>query len=274
MTFAEAFRKARKEQGPGGVFTYKGKKYTTDRADDKTKTTNTTKNNVEKKTDDTKKKETVTLPVKKPTKKKETTETTKKGDDDKSLLSFLPSNLRMFAYDLAGGKEGLTENDLSERQLEDLRQTVLNSVDRIGVEDNLLDGVIDYEDYNTQLGNAYTSGLSKYLSPAFHNKTTFGKMNYDIDADGNVILTDEFDFADAASKKNDPLLKKFARIANAYSNSSSFGGGIYNALRETSGNFGSAEGEGAKSVINLGNLNFSEDELAGIMATKAAKDIA
>ena len=46
MTFAEAFAKARKEQGPGGTFTYKGKKYTTDRADDKAKVT---KNNVEKK---------------------------------------------------------------------------------------------------------------------------------------------------------------------------------------------------------------------------------
>ena len=44
MTFAEAFAKARKEQGPGGTFTYKGKKYTTDRADDKAKVT---KNNVE-----------------------------------------------------------------------------------------------------------------------------------------------------------------------------------------------------------------------------------
>ena len=58
MTFAEAFAKARKEQGPGGVFTYKGKKYSTNRADDKV-----TKNNVEKKID--------VKPVKKPEKKKE-----------------------------------------------------------------------------------------------------------------------------------------------------------------------------------------------------------
>ena len=55
MTFAEAFADARKRLGPGGVFTYKGKKYTTDRADDKAKTA---KNNVEKKIDVT--------PVKKP----------------------------------------------------------------------------------------------------------------------------------------------------------------------------------------------------------------
>lgn len=56
MTFAEAFAKARSEQGPGGVFIYKGKKYSTNRADDKAKTA---KNNVEKVT-----------PVKKPKTKK------------------------------------------------------------------------------------------------------------------------------------------------------------------------------------------------------------
>tara|TARA_R100000742_G_C4232554_1_gene53812 strand:+ start:48 stop:722 length:675 start_codon:yes stop_codon:yes gene_type:complete len=46
MTFGEAFAKARKAQGPGGIFTWEGKKYTTDRADDKARVT---KNNIEKK---------------------------------------------------------------------------------------------------------------------------------------------------------------------------------------------------------------------------------
>lgn len=36
-TFAQAFAKARKEMGAGKTFTFKGKKYTTDRADDKKK---------------------------------------------------------------------------------------------------------------------------------------------------------------------------------------------------------------------------------------------
>jgi len=34
-SFSKAFAKARKEQGPGGTFTWRGKQYTTDRADDK-----------------------------------------------------------------------------------------------------------------------------------------------------------------------------------------------------------------------------------------------
>ena len=44
MTFAEAFADARKRLGPGQTFTYKGKKYTTDRADD----VSPSKNNVDK----------------------------------------------------------------------------------------------------------------------------------------------------------------------------------------------------------------------------------
>jgi len=36
QTFSQAFAAARKAQGPGGTFTWNGKKYTTDRADDKT----------------------------------------------------------------------------------------------------------------------------------------------------------------------------------------------------------------------------------------------
>ena len=37
-SFSEAFAKARKEQGPGGTFMWNGKKYSTNRADDKKKT--------------------------------------------------------------------------------------------------------------------------------------------------------------------------------------------------------------------------------------------
>ena len=36
-TFGDAFSQARKKQGAGGTFTYKGKKYSTNRADDKKK---------------------------------------------------------------------------------------------------------------------------------------------------------------------------------------------------------------------------------------------
>ena len=42
-SFSQAFAKARKAQGPGGTFMYKGKKYTTDRADDKKKPVSNTK---------------------------------------------------------------------------------------------------------------------------------------------------------------------------------------------------------------------------------------
>lgn len=61
LTFAQAFAKARKEQGPGGTFEWNGKKYTTDRADDKkpadknssaqTESANTSEKSMEQKLD-------------------------------------------------------------------------------------------------------------------------------------------------------------------------------------------------------------------------------
>ena len=75
MTFAEAFAKARKEQGPGGTFTYKGKKYSTDRADDKAKVT---KNNVEKKTE--------VKPKKKPVEKKSIIKPLRMGQEQGGII--------------------------------------------------------------------------------------------------------------------------------------------------------------------------------------------
>lgn len=74
-TFKEAFAEARAKLGPGKVFTFKGKKYTTDRADDKKKKSKSTKKkstvkiiSSKVKSDPLKK---FTTPVKKPTKTKQ-----------------------------------------------------------------------------------------------------------------------------------------------------------------------------------------------------------
>lgn len=44
-SFKSAFADARKAQGAGGIFTWNGKKYTTDRADDKKKTSSPKRTN-------------------------------------------------------------------------------------------------------------------------------------------------------------------------------------------------------------------------------------
>ena len=79
-TFKEAFAEARAKLGPGKVFTFKGKKYTTDRADDKKKKSKSTKKKSTTKTISSKANplKKFTSPVKKQTK-------TKQGEQIKNM---------------------------------------------------------------------------------------------------------------------------------------------------------------------------------------------
>lgn len=260
MTFAEAFAKARKEQGPGGTFTYKGKKYTTDRADDKAKVT---KNNVEKKTDVKPKKK----PVEKktPTKdRKEKRETKKETKEEQSLLTkaknLIPPNMRQFVYDMTGGKEDFTEKDLSASDQELFREIISNAV---------AEGrdYIDYDDYG--IDSFYRPFMENITDPRYNLKTLVGRGNFEVDEAGNLILTDKYDF-----NVNDPLSgSEYAPIADASAMdiakdlfSRAKEKGIYNALRTAGSYFGSAPGEGSDVRINLGDAS-------GIMGTQAAKDV-
>jgi len=246
MTFAEAFAKARKEQGPGGTFTYKGKKYSTNRADDKA-----TKNNVEKKT---------------PTKdRKEKRETKKETKEEQSLLdkakNLIPPNMRQFVYDITGGKEDFTEKDLSASDQELFREIISNAA---------AEGrdYIDYDDYG--IDSFYRPFMENITDPRYNLKTLVGRGNFEVDEDGNLILTDKYDF-----NVNDPLSgSEYAPIADASAMdiakdlfNRAKEKGMYNALRTAGSYFGSAPGEGSDVRINLGDAS-------GIMATDAAKDVA
>ena len=258
MTFAEAFAKARKEQGPGGTFTYKGKKYTTNRADDKAKVT---KNNVEKKTDVKPKKK----PVEKKTPTKEKKEKKKETEDEQSLLdkakNLIPANMRQFVYDIAGGKEDFTEKDLSASDQELFREIISNAA---------AEGrdYIDYDDYG--IDSFYRPFMENITDPRYNLKTLVGRGNFEVDESGNLILTDKYDF-----NVNDPLSgSEYAPIADAGAMdiakdlfSRAKEKGIYNALRTAGSYFGSAPGEGSNVRINLGDAS-------GIMGSQAAKDVA
>ena len=255
MTFAEAFAKARKEQGPGGTFTYKGKKYSTNRADDKA-----TKNNVEKKTEVKPKKK----PVKKKTLTKEKKEKKKETEEKQSLLTkaknLIPPNMRQFVYDITGGKEDFTEDDLSSSDQKLFREIISNAV---------AEGrdYINYDDYG--IDSFYRPFIENITDPRYNLKTLVGRGNFEVDEAGNLILTDKYDF-----NVNDPLSgSEYAPIADASAMdiakdlfSRAKEKGIYNALRTAGSYFGSAPGEGSDVRINLGDAS-------GIMGTQAAKDV-
>jgi len=251
MTFAEAFAKARKAQGAGGVFTYKGKKYSTNRADDKAKTA---KNNVEKKAD--------IIPVKKPETKKEVTPVKKpKTKTVKKKRDLVPDNIEFFLKDLIGVEGDYTEKDLGDTTLESLKSAVENAI-----KDNR--DYIGYGDYDDVQGSSYTDSIFKTISdPDKIAKTTIGAANMGIE-DGNLYLMDNYDFNDADDVSGMGMIDKLKGVYNETTSP-------YAGLRALGKYFGSGEGGGSSMKINLGPASdfYDEDQLAGIMSTEAAKDI-
>jgi hypothetical protein len=255
MTFGEAFKKARKEQGPGGTFTWEGKKYSTNRADDKPE--KVTKNNVEKKID--------VKPVKKPEKKKEEkkkadvkkpkTETVKKKRD------LVPDNIEFFLKDLVGIEGDYTEKNLGDTTLESLKSAVENAI-----KDNR--DYIGYGDYDDVQGSSYTDSIFKTISdPDKIAKTTIGAANMGIE-DGNLYLMDNYDFNDADDVSGMGTIDKLKGVYNETTSP-------YEGLRALGKYFGSGEGGGSSMKINLGPASdfYDETQLAGIMGTQSAKDV-
>jgi len=251
MTFAEAFAKARKEQGAGGTFTYKGKKYSTDRADDKTKKA---KNNVEKKTD--------IIPVKKPKTKKEVTPVKKpKTETVKKKRDLIPDNVEFFLKDLIGIEDDYTEEDFGDTTLDSLRTAAQNAIDADRE-------YIGYGDYDDIQGSSYTDSIFKTISdPDKIAKTTIGAANLGVE-DGNLYLTDMYDFNGAADVSGMGFIDKLRGVYDETTNP-------YTGLRALGKYFGSGEGGGSSVKLNLGPASdfYDEDRLAGIMATNAAKDM-
>tara|TARA_E500000178_G_scaffold356431_1_gene434339 strand:+ start:14707 stop:15435 length:729 start_codon:yes stop_codon:yes gene_type:complete len=241
MTFGEAFAKARKEQGAGGTFTYKGKKYSTNRADDKAKVT---KNNVEKKTDV------------KPKKKPKIEEKKKKKKRD-----LVPDNIELFVKDLIGIEDDYTEEDFGDTTLDSLRTAAQNAIDADR-------DYIGYGDYDDIQGSSYTDSIFKTISdPNKIAKTTIGAANLGVE-DGNLYLTDMYDFNDAADVSGMGVIDKLRGVYDETTNP-------YTGLRALGKYFGSGEGGGSSVKLNLGPASdfYDEDRLAGIMSTDAAKDI-
>ena len=263
MTFAEAFAKARKEQGPGGVFTYKGKKYSTNRADDKV-----TKNNVEKKID--------VKPVKKPEKKKEEKKKAdvKKPKTNKKKSDLVSDNIEYQIKDLIQKNilepmgfetKTLTEKDFGDTTLDALKIAAQHAIDADR------QGII-YADYDDTLGSTYSDSIFKTITdPDKIAKTTFGMSGapMTIGEDGNLYFNDQYNFDNPQGSN---FAEKMLMLGkNVVDNPTPYG-----IMRAISGQFGSGSGEGAPIKINLGPASnfYDEDQLAGIMATDAAKDVA
>jgi murein DD-endopeptidase MepM/ murein hydrolase activator NlpD len=158
----------------------------------------------------------------------------------------LPSNVRQFFYDLAGGKETFTEKDLKEEERKALAEVVRTALNRKST-------VIDYEDYQTTdkgskfadiRKNQADSILFKIANPTYSLKTLIGAANIVEDEDGNTLVVDRYNFNDA---------KDFS-VSEFVSGAVSAGTSLYSQARNVGKFFGSGEGQGSPVVINLGKL--------------------
>ncbi len=161
----------------------------------------------------------------------------------------IPTNVRQFVYDLFGGSETLTEQDLKEEEKEALRKAALRAQSQ-GKK------AIEYADYGTQVegqnqyadvggGGGALDFVTKVFDPEYSMKTTVGQARIEKDNEGNTIIVDRYNFNDSDDKFSFTGLMSGIKRA---------GFNPYAQLRNIARELGSGEGEGSEVRINLGKL--------------------
>jgi hypothetical protein len=156
----------------------------------------------------------------------------------------IPLAVNQLFYDISGGEAPITENSLSEKELNELRQ---------GVRNNLKKGktTLDYGDYGAgskKLGASNSYNLKTAFEPSINLSRTLGRANINI-AGNDTIVTDRYNFNDAAKTRDGKTsienLKNYAKEAYKTGNN------IYFQMRNLGSHFGSPEGEGSPVKINI-----------------------
>jgi hypothetical protein len=171
----------------------------------------------------------------------------------KKVTNLIPPNIRQFVYDAFGGKEDFTEKDLSPSYKEELKgiatEALSKGKDRI-----------TYSDYE---GDTMDKSLIKNIfSKNYNLKTLIGSGKITVNENGEIIVTDKFNFNDAKDLKSLADVKNmFKGIMEAYQfNEKGYGAGhgLYSAVRELAKYIGSGPGEGSDVIINLGKSDSEE----------------
>ena len=171
----------------------------------------------------------------------------------KKVTNLLPPNIRQFVYDALGGKEDFTEKDLSPSYKKELKGIATEALSK-GKDK------ITYADYE---GDTMDKSLIKNLfSKNYNLKTLIGSGKITINENGEIIVTDKFNFNDAKDLKSLADVKNmFKGIIEAYQfneQGQGAGHGLYSALRELAKYIGSGPGEGSDVIINLGKSDLKE----------------
>ncbi|MDB2405073.1 hypothetical protein N9W19_00035 [bacterium] len=159
----------------------------------------------------------------------------------RTLLNKVPENIRFFASDLVGMDSPASNEKFSDEGISVLREAAINALDEGK-------SSMSYEDYPGGEMNFNKNLLAKLKDPNFNMRTTVGSANLRINEDGDIILTDQFNFNDAKDVKDlsdakDAVLDVFGQK------------GLYKKIRKIGTYAGSEEGEGSPIELNLGKYD-------------------
>tara|TARA_R110000824_G_scaffold73848_1_gene187936 strand:- start:163 stop:699 length:537 start_codon:yes stop_codon:yes gene_type:complete len=170
----------------------------------------------------------------------------------KDYINKIPPNIRQFGYDIFGGSGDFTEKDLSDEYKAELKGIVSNA---------LLEGkdTISYEDYEG--GTIDRSLIKNLFSKNYNLKTLIGGGKIEINENGEIVVTDKFNYNDAKDIDSLADVKEmFSGIISAYKGEDDkYAGGLYSAIREGVKWLGSAPGEGSDININLGKSDVEKE---------------
>jgi len=163
----------------------------------------------------------------------------------RKTLNLIPPNIRQFTYDIFGGKGDFTEKDLSDSYKEELKGIAEQSL-------NEGRNTISYQDYDQ--GTIDKSLFTNLLSENYNLKTLIGAGKVTLNENGEIMVTDKFDFNDAKDINSLADVKEMmSGIVSAFQGKGDYGtGGLYSALREVGTWLGSNPDEGSDIKINLG----------------------
>jgi GH24 family phage-related lysozyme (muramidase) len=192
---------------------------------------------------------------------------------NESIMSMVPAHIRMFAQDMFGSQEGnngqiKTSDFFSKSELTGILSVVGRAFKRNGGKSK---GVVEYGDDNNPkdyaTGVTDVSFASNDLSlvnaaPEAIIKKTLGQFNWEVNKDGDLIVTDQYNFNDAEKmRKQYPsqmskLIHLTALAGKAADPESDTG--LYGVVRRAAAFYGSKEGEGVHFSINLGKVDLKQ----------------
>tara|TARA_R110002072_G_scaffold293081_1_gene462169 strand:+ start:295 stop:825 length:531 start_codon:yes stop_codon:yes gene_type:complete len=165
----------------------------------------------------------------------------------RSLINKIPANVRFFTTDVLGIDTPADNTYFTEDQIQILKDSATSALDK-GKRS------MTYEDYPSGKSDIsyQDKGImelaNKMMDDEFQMRTTIGAANLTIDANGDIILTDRFNFNDAQDVKDLEDAKN--AIFDIFGTD-----GAYKKIRKVGTYAGSGEGFGAPIELNLGQYS-------------------